>query len=85
MITQLEIEQETAQRLKEHAESRHMSVDALLKTILDGIENGTEAAQTAVIPLADFDRYLDELAVGPDTIPALPADFSRADIYRDHD
>lgn len=32
----------------------------------------------------EFETLLDELAAGP-TIPHLPADFSRADIYSDHD
>jgi predicted DNA-binding antitoxin AbrB/MazE fold protein len=32
----------------------------------------------------DFDRLLDELASGP-ALPHLPADFSRADVYLDHD
>ncbi len=33
---------------------------------------------------AEFDRLLAELAAGP-PLPVLPADFSRADIYDDHD
>jgi alpha-galactosidase/6-phospho-beta-glucosidase family protein len=34
----------------------------------------------------DFDRLLDEFfAANPEKLPALPADFSRADIYSDHD
>jgi len=32
----------------------------------------------------EFDRLLDELASGP-PLPRLAADFSRADIYSDHD
>lgn len=31
----------------------------------------------------EFERLLDELAL--DNVPPLPADFSRADIYLDHD
>ena len=31
-----------------------------------------------------FDVLLDDLAAGPE-LPRLPADFSRADIYADHD
>jgi hypothetical protein len=33
----------------------------------------------------EFDRLLDELAAGPTTGKVLPPDFSRADIYDDHD
>jgi hypothetical protein len=33
---------------------------------------------------AEFERLLGDLATGP-SLPVLPADFSRADIYDDHD
>lgn len=36
------------------------------------------------ISLDEFDRLLDELSDGP-PLPRLPDDFSRADIYADHD
>jgi hypothetical protein len=32
-----------------------------------------------------FDRILNELADGPSPAKSLPADFSRANIYHDHD
>ena len=32
----------------------------------------------------EFERLLDDLASGPE-LPPLPADFSRADLYADHD
>ncbi len=32
----------------------------------------------------EFNQLLDELSEGP-PLPPLPADFSRADIYADHD
>ena len=35
--------------------------------------------------VADFDRWLDELSAGSDGSPSLPANFSIADIYADHD
>jgi len=33
----------------------------------------------------EFDRDMDELAAGLEELPILPEDFSRADIYVDHD
>ncbi len=33
---------------------------------------------------SEFEALLDQLAFGP-TLPRLPTDFSRADIYADHD
>ncbi len=37
------------------------------------------------LSLEEFDRLLDELSEGLPPLPPLPADFSRADIYEDHD
>lgn len=34
---------------------------------------------------AILNRWLEELSEGLDDLPALPADFSRAEIYDDHD
>ncbi|HTW94163.1 MAG TPA: hypothetical protein VMD30_05190 [Tepidisphaeraceae bacterium] len=33
----------------------------------------------------EIDRWLDELAEGLPPLPPLPADFSRNDVYEDHD
>lgn len=41
-------------------------------------------ALNGVSSLEDLDAVLDELAVAPLNAPSLPADFSRADIYADH-
>ena len=35
--------------------------------------------------LEEFDHDMDELAAGLENLPILPQDFSRADIYADHD
>ena len=35
--------------------------------------------------LEEFDRLIDDLTSGLDNLPPLPADFSRADLYDDHD
>lgn len=54
------------------------SPDEYLKSLL-GVVNGTSASLSD----EEFNRILDELPV--DDLPSLPADFSRADIYADHD
>jgi hypothetical protein len=41
-------------------------------------------AMPTEISLEEFDRLLDDLSNGP-PLPHLPDDFSRADIYADHD
>jgi hypothetical protein len=33
----------------------------------------------------EFDRLLDELSESTEAFPSLPVDFSRHDIYADHD
>ena len=57
-------------------------------TIQDHLEAANGAPSPAVPDVAlsdeDFNRLLDELASGP-ALPHLPADFSRADVYLDHD
>jgi hypothetical protein len=37
------------------------------------------------VPLAALDRWLDELSERLGELPPLPADFSRPDLYDDHD
>jgi len=44
------------------------------------LQNGSDL----VVTNGEFEQLLDELASGP-ALPPLPADFSRADIYSDHD
>jgi hypothetical protein len=81
MVTRIEIEQDTAERLANKAKSKGLSVDSLLKNLLDR----TDSTPQAMVTFEEFDRVLDELAAGPEDLPPLPADFSRADIYLDHD
>ena len=51
--------------------------------VLNNIGEGrTVADESKHFSLDEFDRMLDELALD---VPPLPADFSRADIYLDHD
>jgi hypothetical protein len=77
-----------------HATYEHgiLRLDAPLalpeQTRVIGIVNKVEPrsippANTGQMSLEDFDRLLDELAI--DDVPPLPPDFSRADIYLDHD
>ena len=42
----------------------------------------SETAATSRRSVEEFDRELDELSLD---VPPLPADFSRADMYQDHD
>jgi hypothetical protein len=73
---------ETAELLAARAEAQGLSVDAYLKMLL-----GAPEQKTALAELSDeeFDSVMEELASGTEGIPPLPADFSRKDIYFDHD
>jgi predicted DNA-binding antitoxin AbrB/MazE fold protein len=56
-------------------------------TIVDETQAESEAPflpDPAPLSDDDFEHLLDELALGP-ALPHLPADFSRADVYSDHD
>ncbi len=45
----------------------------------------TSNGESKQMDLAEIDRILDELAEGGENLPPLPSNFSREDIYFDHD
>lgn len=57
-----------------------MSFEAYLEQFVDA-----DQAVPGDVSVDEFDRILDELASTPTNAPPLPEDFSRADIYADHD
>lgn len=67
-------------KLRAQAIARRMSLDAYLEQFVEPAPPNMNAAAS----LDEFDRVLDELAAGPIAPTSLPADFSRADIYADH-
>ena len=48
-------------------------------------ESTGQSSSDNAVPLEEFDRILDQLTSPVIGGPPLPADFSRADIYADHD
>ncbi len=85
----LHLSPDTEQKLRERASQKGQTLEAYLEQLAqDEVRTGKGTAPTpaAQAPLSDeeFDRLLDELSEGPE-LPHLPADFSRADIYADHD
>lgn len=68
-------------KLRTQAAARRMPLDVYLEQF---VEPDSTAASEAV-SLEEFDRILDELAALLPGPGSLPADFSRADIYADHD
>ena len=80
-MPKLEIDETTAQALSEAAGSLDMSVGEFLRfrmlgKSVNGTASNSDSAET-------FDAELDELIFAGSS--PLPADFSRSDIYTDHD
>ena len=80
--TTIEIEQQTAEILRAKAEASGLSLDAYLRLLA---ERGTLSCQNAVMTAAEIDLVLDEMSRDSEDKQSLPADFSREDIYFDHD
>jgi len=78
-MTTIEIEQRTAEMLKAKAEANGLSLDDYLRLLAEG-----EVPPVAALDATEIDRILDELAQGGEDLSPLLRDFSREDIYFDH-
>lgn len=77
----LSISPDLERRIAEQAEAAgYASADAFLRALLNGTLSATNPAAMNDV---EFFQLLEELA--SDDLPNLPEDFSRADIYPDHD
>ena len=88
MSITLNLPPETEQRLREKAAKHGQTVEAYLEGLAreeTRSRNGTNLPSTPPLDPAEFDRQLDELSRGLPPLPPLPADFSRADLYADHE
>ena len=76
------------QTLSQQAQARGLPLDRYLKVLADNSERllGPAFESRHSISEVDFTAWLDALACTiPIHVPPLPQDFSRADIYDDHD
>ena len=88
----LHLPNETIEKLRARAEKAGTTAEAILEELATNIadeENYTLHGRPRFISqprLTDeeFRKLLDEIAAGPSGTP-LPPDFSREDIYNDHD
>jgi hypothetical protein len=86
MTVTLNLSPEIARRLQDKAAQSGQTLQAYLERLAEHDAGGSKGPAALPPDLADeeWDRLLDELAAGP-TLPHLPPDFSRADVYADHD
>ena len=82
MTVQIEVASDVAQLLKANAFARQISLEDYLR---DLAKTDSLVAAKPKFSLEEFERDMDALADGLDGLPVLPDDFSRADIYADHD
>jgi hypothetical protein len=82
----LHLAAETEQKLRAKAALTGQTLVAYLEQLADRDAQGKGDSEVSAPDLSDeeFDRLLNELSEGP-TLPHLPADFSRSDVYADHD
>jgi uncharacterized protein (DUF1778 family) len=81
----LRLNPETERKLREVAAHLGQTLEAYLEQLAEqsaGI--GPAPLPTQELTDEEFERLLDQLSEGP-MLPHLPADFSRSDIYSDHD
>jgi hypothetical protein len=81
-VMTVELDDKTAQMLRLKAAARQMSLDQYLLLLL---QTEDAPADNGDLSPADFEQLLDKLASALPALPTLPADFSRRDIYDEHD
>ena len=83
----LQLPDETERKLRDRAEEAGRTIESLVEELV--VDAATVPRRPRFISepkLTDeeFQKVLDEIAAGPRGVP-LPPDFSREDIYYDHD
>lgn len=86
MTVTVNLPSEVARQLEEKAARGGRTLEAYLEQLAENDVGGMNGvpAPTAELSIAEFDSLLDDLAAGR-RLPHLPEDFSRVDIYADHD
>jgi hypothetical protein len=73
---------ETVDRLAKKAQAEGLSLDAYLNVLLGLLNEGMALAEMSE---AEFEAFIQDFSKDSAHFPPLPPDFSRADIYTDHD
>ena len=83
----LQLPDETDRKLRDRAEAAGQTIESLVEELVVDAAAAPQRPRFISEPnLTDeeFQKVLDEIASGPRDVP-LPPDFSREDIYNDHD
>ena len=73
---------ETVDKLAKKAQAEGLSLDAYLNTLLGLLNEGTALAEMSEV---EFEAFIKDFSIGSEHFPPLPPDFSRVDVYTDHD
>lgn len=79
-MVNFQLNDSTARMLEAQALARGLSVQEYLDRL--ALANAAQSVPGTTDFDADLDRFLAE---NPEPLPVLPKDFSRADLYDDHD
>jgi hypothetical protein len=73
---------EVEAKIKAQAEARGVSVEALIASMVEGL-NGVynDAVETVALALTGDDEFIQAMESMAADVPPLPRDFSREDIY----
>ena len=86
MVLRIPISEDTEARLRERARAAGKDVTQFVADLVERAAGTTAPAANGKLSADEFDAVLDEFfRENPEPVPALPADFSRADVYVDHD
>jgi hypothetical protein len=89
MTVTLNLSPETERSLRERAAQNGLALETYLRQLLErdtqAANAGPEIGSAVQVSPAEFDRRLDELSEGLPPLVTLPTDWSRADLYANHD
>ena len=73
--------------LQDQAMAKHLPLDRYLQALADNSDRLLSLPRRSPHDLSavEFAQWLKDLSAGMPDVPPLPADFSRMDIYDDHD
>ena len=77
---------ESLETLRKQAAERGISFSRYLEILANNNESILASGRSPhKLSIAEFSNWLEDLSKGMPDVPPLPADFSRADLYDDHD